>query len=262
MKLLRRLNIIVDDSKHTKGGRLYNQILIVLITLNVCVVIIESFSLPSYTRPYLKSFEVFSIVVFTLDYLVRIVTARIRHKKLNGIKSYLRFIISPLGLIDLLSILPFYLPLLLPIDLRFLRLLRVFRIMRVFKLNRYYKSFRLILHVINIKKRELTMCLFAVIILLVIASAIMFYIENPKQPDKFPNIIASLWWAIATLTTIGYGDVYPITAAGKVVSSFIALVGIGFVALPTGILSSGFLEVLDEKRKFNYCPHCGEKLPC
>lgn len=138
MRLLRKLNIIIDDSNHTKAGKLYNTILISLITLNVIAIIIESFPLSAIQERLLKYFEVLSIIIFSLDYLGRVATAHVRNNQNSTLKATIKFILSPLGLIDLLSILPYYLPLLLPIDLRFLRLLRIFRVMRIFKLNRYY----------------------------------------------------------------------------------------------------------------------------
>jgi voltage-gated potassium channel len=135
------------------------------------------------------------------------------------------------------------------------------------KLSRYTKSLQVFGNVLRKRKEDLLVVILVLIILLIAASSLMFYLENPAQPDKFPNIVASLWWGIATLTTVGYGNIYPITVAGKVVSGIISVLGIGFVTLPTGIISSGFLEEIQNNRKrqagsdeYQYCPHCGKKI--
>jgi voltage-gated potassium channel len=179
-----------------------------------------------------------------------------------------------MALIDLFAILPFYLPMVIVIDLRFLRILRLARILRIFKIQRYNNSLSLISSVIDNRKEELIVTLFITFLLLLLASSIMYFVETNSQPESFPNIIASFWWAIATLTTVGYGDVYPVTVIGKILSGIIALLGIGIVALPTGIISSGFIEEMNKGKKNcnntenrdtsekekKYCPYCGKKL--
>ena len=173
-----------------------------------------------------------------------------------------------MAIIDLMAILPFYLPLLLPVDLRFLRILRLTRLLRLLKVQRYSKSLQLIGIVLKKKKEELIVTVFVTFILMVFASTLMYYLESDVQPDQFPNIISAFWWAIATLTTIGYGDVYPVTGWGRLLSGIIALLGIGLVALPTGILSSGFIEELSRQKskdiekseQYKYCPYCGKRI--
>ncbi len=172
-----------------------------------------------------------------------------------------------MALIDLAAILPFYLPMIINLDLRFLRILRLTRIFRILKINRYTESLEMIKVVLYKKKEELGVTTFVTFLLLLFSSSLMYYIETEAQPEAFPNIIASFWWGVATLTTVGYGDVYPITVIGKILSGIIALLGIGLVALPTGIISSGFMDEMNQKRKSereykkkNYCPYCGEEL--
>lgn len=138
-------------------------------------------------------------------------------------------------------------------------MLRLTRLFRIFKLNRYSKSLSVIVSIIKNKKDELISTLFIMFFIIVISSTLMYYFENAVQPEAFPNIIASFWWAVATLTTVGYGDIYPITTIGKVLASFIAITGIGLVALPTGIISSGFVEYISTKKE-TICPHCGKKI--
>lgn len=159
-------------------------------------------------------------------------------------------------------------------DLRFVRMLRLVRFLRLFKLSRYARSVAIVGQVLRRRRDELLVTVLLSVILLLIASTLMFYLESEVQPDAFPNILASLWWAVATLTTIGCGDVFPITGWGRLLSSVIAILGLGLVALPTGILSSGFIEELSRRRRKRaanavggpdpadaaHCPHCGKPL--
>lgn len=171
------------------------------------------------------------------------------------------FVITPMALIDLAAILPFYIPFLIAIDLRVLRMFRVFRLLRIFKANRYTRALSTVLSVIKAKAEQLLSSLFVIIVLVVIASVMMFNIENAAQPDKFKSVFDGMWWAVATFTTVGYGDIYPITAAGKILSAIIAILGIGLVAIPTGIITSGFTEMLTKRHSFKIvCPHCGQEI--
>lgn len=265
---VKTFEIIEKGSNGNQKSRLFEYFIVLLILLNVLSIILESFD-KLYFKHYssFKYFEVFSIVIFTLEYILRIWTAELKFKQSWWLYSKLIFIISPLAIIDLLAILPFYLPMIIPFDLRFLRMLRVTRLLRVFKLARYSNALKLIGKILRDKKDELMVTFFMTFILLLIASTLMYYIEHDAQPDVFPNIIASLWWAIATLTTVGYGDVYPITGLGRLLSGIIAILGIGLVALPTGIISSSFMQELspknnpvDNKESTNYCPHCGKRI--
>jgi voltage-gated potassium channel len=207
----------------------------------------------------LTGFEYFSIVIFTVEYLLRVWTAPLKFPNSNI--PCLRYIVSFMAVIDLCAILPFYLPFVINVDLRFMRILRLFRLLRILKLNRYNNSLDLIGRVFKNEKEKILMTIFITILMLLLASSAMYYIENAVQPDKFPNILATLWWAVATLTTVGYGDVYPVTVLGKMLSGVIAILGIGLVALPSGIISSGLIqEVSNEKKEKRVCPHCGKEL--
>ncbi len=223
-----------------------------LIIVNVIVIILASYEyLQSRFEHFFKLFELISVVIFTLEYIVRLWSSRNR----------LKFFLSIFGLIDLIAILPFYLPFLFTLDLRILRILRLFRMLRVLKLGRYSKSLKLIGQVLKDTRAELSITVFVAFILLVFSSTLMYFVENDAQPDKFASIGHSFWWAIATLTTVGYGDVYPVTGLGKILSAIIALIGIGFIALPTGIISTAFAErVKKNKKQEDICPHCGKKL--
>jgi voltage-gated potassium channel len=171
-----------------------------------------------------------------------------------------------MGIIDLIAIIPFYLPFIFPFDLGVIRILRLFRLLRIFKLGRYSKSLKTITYIFKETKSELSITVFITFILMILSSTLMYYIEHDDQPELFASIGDAFWWAIATLTTVGYGDVYPVTGLGKLLSGIIALIGIGFVALPTGIISSAFIEKIqtDKKRKEKEsiceCPHCGKNI--
>ncbi len=236
------------------NNKYYSNFTIILILFNVIAIISESDQNIRQDYQYLFSvFEVFSIIVFTIEYILRVIAS----------PPKLKFIFSPMGIIDLISILPFYFPFIFSLDLRVLRILRLFRLLRVFKLIRYSKSLQLITDVLVETKAELAVTIFFAFILLLLSSTLMYYVENFAQPEKFSSIIESLWWAVATLTTVGYGDVYPITGLGKFLSAIIAIIGIGFIALPTGIISSAFVDKVKEQKGINEsycCPHCGGKL--
>ena len=154
---------------------------------------------------------------------------------------------SPMALIDLLAILPFYLPF-AEIDLRFIRIFRLFRIFRLLKISRYINAAEMIRNVIVNKKEELLISLFAISVLLLVVSSFMYFVEGDIQPQAFGSIPKSLWWGVITMTTVGYGDVYPVTTVGKILGSIVAILGVGIVALPTGLLASGFSDEI-KKRK-------------
>lgn len=268
---LRIYQILEKAENGDKQSKTFDIFIILLIISNVLAIILESFSeLALQYKSFFRFFELVSVIIFSAEYLLRIYTAKQKYPNTKNFKAVFKFVFSTMALIDLFAILPFYLPMFILIDLRFLRILRLTRILRVLKIQRYNNSLSLINRVIGNKKEELVVTLFITFILLLLASSTMYFVETNAQPESFPNVIASFWWAIATLTTVGYGDVYPVTILGKILSGIIALLGIGIVALPTGIISSGFVEEIDKsKEKLNsqtndepksYCPFCGKKL--
>ena len=241
------------------------QLLYGLIILNVLATILISYKeiVVEYGQ-FLEYFEFFSVMIFTMEYILRFWTADFEYEEGATFSKKIKFATSAYGIIDLLAILPFYLPLLFPFDLRVLRILRLFRLLRIFKLVRLSKSMRTISSVLKETKSELSITLFVIFILLILSSTLMYYFENEAQPDKFQNIGQSLWWSVETLSTVGYGDIYPVTGIGKILSAVIALIGIGFVALPTGILTSAFMEQIKLEKKIERnetgmckCPDCG-----
>jgi voltage-gated potassium channel len=260
MNRKRVFEIIERSQGDDTASLVFDYLLIVLIFLNIVAVIIGSYN--NLQRKYnsaLTIFEYASILVFTVEYVLRIWTAPYKYE--NSKMPYLRYIFSFMAIIDLLTILPFYLPFISNIDLRYLRMLRLFRLLRILKLNRYNNSLDLLGRVLKNEKDKLLMTLFVMVILLLFSSSSMYYIENQVQPDKFTDILSTLWWAVATLTTIGYGDIYPITPLGKILGGVIAILGIGFIALPSGIISSGLIQEINKtKENKKTCPHCGKEI--
>ncbi len=238
--------------------------LITLISLNVLAIILESVaSLWAEYEACFLAFEAFSVAVFSLEYLLRVWSANEDPAFEKPIGGNLRYMLTPLAIIDLLAVLPFYLPL-LGVDLRIVRMMRIFRLLRLFKINRYTRALTAINKVLKDKREELFISMTFTFFLLLLASTLMYYAEHEAQPEAFSSIPHTMWWGIATLTTVGYGDVYPITNAGRVLGGIIAVIGIGLFALPTGILASGFSEEIGKKEEAaprHTCPHCNKELP-
>jgi voltage-gated potassium channel len=242
-------NLVEKGSHGSTFNLIFDYFIIILIVLNAIAIALDTLTgLPEGLLKILKTFEIISIVIFTIEYLMRLYVSDITHPAKTKLSSLIKFIISPFGIIDLLAILPFYIPFIIKIDLRFLRILRLVRFLRVLKISRYNTTLKLIRDVFKEKKAELGMTFFIAFLILIISGFVMYSVENPVQPDKFPDVFASLWWAVATLTTVGYGDIYPITTLGKFLSGIVAVVGIGLIALPTGIISAGFIEKLNHSK--------------
>ncbi|MDD2371917.1 MAG: ion transporter [Firmicutes bacterium] len=250
---LKIYNLIRDDDKNNIWGNIFDGTIIFLITLNVIIVILETFQLSYSILAIFQIIEIITVVVFTIEYLVRLWTSNIKFSEVSNLKSKVKLIFSFMAIIDLFAILPFYLQLIVPIDIRLVRVFRLFRLFRLFKLNRYTNSLTTIFKVIKNKSSQLISSVFLVSFLMIIASVIMYEFENAAQPELFQNAFSGFWWAINTITTVGYGDIYPITTLGKLLSVFISVLGIGLVAVPTGIISAGFIE-FDEAndKKSNY----------
>ena len=252
-------NLLSVSQKPGNASWYIDIFIIVLIVLNVIALLLESIApLQRRFENEFYFFELFSVIVFTIEYLLRLWSATVITGFQNPIKGRVKFALTPLAIIDLLAILPFYLPF-IGIDLRLLRILRMFRIFRLFKIARYVTALALINRVIKTKKEELVISLIFTVFILLIASTLMYYVENEAQPNNFSSIPETMWWGIATLTTVGYGDIYPVTGLGRFLGGTISIIGIGLFALPTGILASGFSEELSRKKfKLNGCPTCGE----
>lgn len=270
-KIKNRIFEIIQISKDNDlASTVFDIALISLIIINIIMVIVETFNIPDNVQNIIKMVETVSVIIFSVEYMIRLWTSDLLYPKLNPLAARIRYIFSFMAIIDLLSILPFYIPMIIPIDLRVLRALRILRLFRLFKINRYTDALSTIGRVFRKKASELISSIFVVVLLMIISSVIMYNVENQAQPDLFDNAFSAMWWAVATLTTVGYGDIYPVTVLGKLLSAIIALLGIGLVAVPTGIITSGFMEVLEDNKEAKaekqekcakkYCPYCGKKL--
>lgn len=220
-----------NDNKLSKGFAFFIQLLIVLSVITFSVETLPN--LKPQTKTILNSIEVFCVVVFTAEYLARIYVADNKPK----------FIFSFFGLIDLFAILPFYLS--FGLDLRSLRVLRMFRLFRLLKLVRYNRAMRHFAKAMLLAKEQIILFMGVTLVLIYFAAIGIYYFENEAQPEHFSSIFDSLWWSIVTLTTVGYGDVYPITVGGRIFTFFILLIGLGIVAIPTGIISSSLTKVVE-----------------
>ena len=247
--LRRRTHEILENASDRPVARLINRLLIGLIILNVVAILLASVTpIGNRYHAWFLWFEWFSILVFTLEYLAR-VWAAVEHR--DGryqapVKGRMRYVLRPLTLVDLLAILPFYLAFLMPVDLRFMR---IFRLFLIFKLTRYHASMSLLSRVIRNEARPIAAALFVLATLLTVAASFAFIAEHEAQPDKFASIPDAMWWAIVTMTTVGYGDMVPVTPFGKLVGAVIAVIGLGMVALPAGLLASGFSEQLHVRKR-------------
>lgn len=273
MSLRFRVHELLDgDGTGSHFGSGLRRALSVLILLNVTAVVVET--LPELEDGHvalLRWFELTSVAIFAVEYLLRCWSI-VEDPRFRGRWGRVRWACSPGGLVDLLAVLPSLLPL-HGLDLRTLRLFRLLRIARIGKLARYSLAVQTMANVLRSKAVDLLSLLAALLVLLVVASTIMFWLEHDAQPQQFSSIPATMWWGIVTLTTIGYGDMAPMTPGGRAFGGLVAIMGIGMFALPAGLLGAAFVEELgkarrarqtagsDPRQTTNLCPHCGQPLP-
>lgn len=262
MDLRERVYYLIEPGDDS--GRFIDAAILALIFLNIVALVLETVAPVYDAAPRLfEAFDTFSLVVFTAEYATRVWACTAVPPYTEPVRGRLRYVTSPLALIDLAVILPFLLPY-VGVDLRFMRAFRLVRFARILKLARYSTALRLLGRVVKGRRAELASIFFVLVILLVVSSSLMYLAEHDSQPDVFASIPATMWWGIITLTTVGYGDTYPVTAVGQCIAAVIAILGIGMFALPAGILGAGFVEELQKPRgggaRPEHCPHCGAPL--
>lgn len=255
---------ILETSTGKRRGisLVFNALLITIITLNAVAIMLHT--VPDYSRRYdqlFQDFELFSVGFFTVEYLLRVWVCVENDRYRHWFWGRLQYITSAASLIDFLAIFPFYFSL-FTADFAIIRILRLFRIFRLFRMSRYVRAVRMIQDVVSDKKEELVLSLVLVVFMLIIVSSVMYYVEHPAQPNTFSSIPATMWWGVNAMTTVGYGDIHPITPLGKFLGGVSAIMGISLFALPTGILVSGFTEHIrmhkgDMRKR---CPHCGREI--
>ncbi len=240
-------NNLHNEDYETLFSRFINYFLILLIIGNVVAVLLESIN-PIYKayHVYFNFFENFSIIVFTTEYILRFWSVVEKNPLESETKQRWKYITSGAAIIDLLAILPAYLNFFVHIDLRFLRVLRLLRLL---KLTRYFVSLQILLRVIEREKGSFQAVIFILLIMIVMSAAGIYVVESRAQPNVFSSIPASMWWAVVTLTTVGYGDVTPITPMGRFLGALITILGVGLAALPAGILANGLANELEQRKQ-------------
>ncbi len=223
-------------------GRTYDIVNMMAIILNLIISVLMTFDELAEWMPAFVAIEAVTVLFFAVDYVLRVWTSSFLYPGQSRPKAAIRYIISFTGLIDLLSFLPYYLPVFFPVGAVAFRMFRVMRIFKLFRINAYYDSLHIITDVLKNKAQQLLSSVFVLIILMLASSLCMYSLEHAAQPDVFDNALSGIWWAASTLLTVGYGDIYPITTAGRMLGVVITFLGVGVVAIPTGIISAGFVE--------------------
>lgn len=250
--------LLAPRSTEHWAERLVNAAVVVLILVSVAAVVLET--VPELQNQYSVVFygvSVISATLFGVEYILRLWVAPL-DPRYTGPGGRWKYALSPGALVDLAAVLPFYLATFGLMDLRSLMALRILRIFLFFKLVRYSRAMQMLINVVSRQREVLLVTLTIGGILLVLSSTLIYFLEHQAQPEAFPHIPAAMWWGMVTLTTVGYGDVYPITPLGKALGGLIAVMGIGLFALPAGIVASGFAEELQSQKNSGNCPHCGK----
>ncbi|MEX0900353.1 MAG: ion transporter [Gammaproteobacteria bacterium] len=267
MRIRARTHEILDTPAHSPLEAWVHRIIITLIVLSIVALVLETVEpLGADYRTWFWSIEVVAVSVFTVEYIARVWAAVESPRYAHPVWGRLRYMASPLAIFDLLAILPFYLAF-IAVDLRALRALRLFRILRLAKLTRYSAAMQALGRVFTAKRYELGVTLAIGSVLWLIASTLIYYVENPAQPDVYTSIPATMWYSVATLTTVGYGDLYPVTGLGRLLGGVISVLGIAMFALPTAILGAAFVDELERVKRGEVndargrCEHCGQPLP-
>lgn len=248
-RLRRTIWSLLNEGKGLGG--IIEAFIITLIAANVIAVVLESDPTLSDqdSVAFYSAFEIFSSLAFTIEYLLRLWTAVEHPRFAHPVRGRLRYARTPMALVDLVAILPFWLPMVTTLDMRFVRALRLFRLFRLLKIGRYSNAISALTRVFSRKADELSMTFFAVSLALILFASLMYFVENPAQPTVFTSITQTMWWAVATLTTVGYGDMYPVTTAGQIIGGLISIMGVVIIAVPAGIVASGFTEEVEERRQ-------------
>ena len=234
----RIFDIIQIGKKDDFISRAFDIFIVATILVNLTILFMETFDQLSQYAAVFRSIEAVTVVIFCIEYILRIWTAEYLYPDQTGIRAALRFLISFDGIVDLCTILPFF----FLSGFVVFRMLRVVRIFHLFRINAYYDSFNVITSVLYEKRNQIISSVFIILVLMMASSLCMYSVEHEVQPDVFNNAFSGMWWSISTILTVGYGDIYPVTVLGRIMAIFISFLGVGAVAIPTGIISAGFVE--------------------
>ncbi len=240
----RIFDIIQIGNKGELASRLFDYLIVCAIFINILVAFLDTFEQLSMCFTLFTCLEAVTIILFIIEYILRVWTADLLYPDKSPGRARLKFMFSFDGIVDLLTILPFF----FLSGFIVFRMLRVVRIMRLFRINAQYDSFNVITTVLIEKKNQIVSSVFIIIILMLASSLGMYSAEHEAQPDVFANAFSGIWWSVSTLLTVGYGDIYPITVVGKIMAILSAFLGVGVVAVPTGIISAGFVEQYTKKQ--------------
>ncbi len=223
-------------------SRAFDVMLMAMIFINLFIVIFSTFDSFAPYKKLLDMAELATVTVFAAEYVLRVWTSEYLYPAVPKKKAVLKYMTSFNGLIDMLSFLPYFLPFFFPAGIVAFRMFRVVRIFRLFRINAYYDALNVIGDVIHSRKDQILSSIFIILVLMTASSLCMYHLEHEAQPEVFRNAFSGFWWAASTLLTVGYGDIYPITIPGRILGIMITFLGVGMVAIPTGILSAGFVE--------------------
>ena len=244
LQLRRRISEIIEvGTAEDLVSRGYDILSTILVIVNLAVTVLYTFDeMEARYGSMLLLVESVTVAFFALDYILRVWTARFLYPTIPEPRAVRKYVLSFTGLIDLLSFLPYYLPVFFPAGAAVFRMLRVVRVFRLFQINAYYDSLNVIGEVISSKRQQLVSSVFIILVLMLASSLCMYSLEHEAQPEVFSNAFSGIWWSVSTLLTVGYGDIYPITTLGKIFGILISFLGVGMVAIPTGIISAGFVD--------------------
>ncbi|MCM1222688.1 MAG: ion transporter [Lachnospiraceae bacterium] len=249
-KAKKRVFEIIQIGNQTDVPSLVFDIFIVcVIVLNIIITFCQTFAQLARYNALMQAVEMVTIVIFTVEYVLRVWTAQYLYPEQGRGRAKLKFALSFYGIVDLMTILPYFLPFVFPSGAVAFRMFRVVRILRLFRINARYDAFHVITTVLREKRDQLMYSIFLVLVLMMASSLCMYGLEHEAQPEHFANAFSGIWWSVSTLLTVGYGDIYPITVGGQVMAIVIAFLGVGMVAIPTGIISAGFVEYYTRIKK-------------
>lgn len=228
---------------------IFDVFIVCVILLNIAVTFCQTFTQLARFGALMQTVELITIIIFTVEYILRLWTAQYLYPDMGQGRARLKFAVSFYGIVDLLTVLPYFLPFVFPSGAVAFRMFRVVRILRLFRINAKYDAFHVVTTVLKEKKNQLMYSIFLVLVLMMASSLCMYGLEHEAQPEHFSNAFSGIWWSVSTLLTVGYGDIYPITVGGQIMAIVIAFLGVGMVAIPTGIISAGFVEYYTSIKK-------------
>ena len=268
-KVRRRVyEIIKIGNVSDTPSKLFDIFITLVIFINLFATLYSTYEESYRYTTILNIVELVTVVIFTIEFILRLWTADFEYPEKKRFEAAVCFFFSFYGIIDFLTFFPYYLPIVFPAGAVAFRIFRVVRIFRLFKINSKYDAFNVIVDVLNDKKKQILSSVFMILILMVASSMFMYSLEHEAQPDVFKNAFSGIWWSASTLLTIGYGDIYPVTTLGKIIAIFLSFLGVGLVAIPTGIISAGFVEQYtkiniitrkEEEKKINFVTSIMEK---